>query len=89
MTQKDIAAYYEQLTRGEKGRFTAFISLRLGGSPHSWQHRLLCVARNTAIRPLSPVIIWELGSIIKTNCWSGSLSLRSRNYLKNFFIAVR
>ena len=52
MTQKDIAAYYEQLTRGEKGRFTAFISLRLGGSPHSWQHRLLCVARNTAIRPL-------------------------------------
>ena len=43
MTQKDIALYYEQLTRGEKGRFTAFISLRLGGSPHSWQHRLLCV----------------------------------------------
>ena len=39
MTQKDIALYYEQLTRGEKGRFTAFISLRLGGSPHSWQHR--------------------------------------------------
>ena len=69
MTQKDIAAYYEQLTRGEKGRFTAFISLRLGGSPHSWQHRLLGVARNTAIRPLSPVIIRELGSIIKTNCW--------------------
>ena len=30
MTQKDIALYYEQLTRGEKGRFTAFISLRLG-----------------------------------------------------------
>ncbi len=25
MTQKDIALYYEQLTRGEKGRFTAFI----------------------------------------------------------------
>ena len=69
MTKIDIAAYYEQLTRGEKGRFTAFISLRLGGSPHSWQHRLLCVARNTAIRPLSPVIIRELGSIIKTNCW--------------------
>jgi hypothetical protein len=69
MTQKDIAAYYEQLTRGEKGRFTAFISLRLGGSPHSWQHRLLCVARNTAIRPLSPVIIRELCSIIRSNCW--------------------
>lgn len=69
MTQKDIALYYEQLTRGEKGRFTAFISLRLGGSPHSWQHRLLCVARNTAIRPMSPVIIRELCSIIESNCW--------------------
>ena len=27
MTQKDIALYYEQLTRGEKGRFTAFIGI--------------------------------------------------------------
>lgn len=44
MTQKDVAAYYSNLSRGDKGRFTAFVSLRLGGSPHSWQHRLLCVA---------------------------------------------
>lgn len=73
MTQKDIAAYYEQLTRGEKGRFTAFISLRLGGSPHSWQHRLLCIARNTAIRPLSPVIIRELGSISRLTAGERSL----------------
>ena len=56
MTQKDVAAYYGALSRGDKGRFTAFVSLRLGGSPHSRQHRLLCVARDTAIRPLSPVI---------------------------------
>lgn len=69
MTQKDIASYYEELTRGEKGRFTAFISLRLGGSPHSWQHRLLCLARDTAIRPLSPVIVKELDSIIKNGSW--------------------
>ena len=69
MTQKDIAAYYEQLSYGEKGRFTAFLSLRLGGSPHSWQHRLLCVARNTAIRPMSPIIIRELGTIIDNNSW--------------------
>ena len=85
MTQKDIAAYYEQLTRGEKGRFTAFISLRLGGSPHSWQHRLLCVARNTAIRPLSPVIIRELCTIIRSNCWRTEFAEWSR-----FFpIAIR
>ena len=69
MTQKDIASYYEGLTRGEKGRFTAFISLRLGGSPHSWQYRLLCLARDTAIRPLSPVIVKELDSIIKNGSW--------------------
>ena len=50
MTQKDVAAYYSSLSRGDKGRFTAFVSLHLGGSPHSWQHRVLCVARNTAIR---------------------------------------
>ena len=29
MTQKDVAKYYGDLSRGEKGRFTAFVSLRL------------------------------------------------------------
>ena len=53
MTQKDVAAYYSNLSRGDKGRFTAFVSLRLGGSPRSWQHRLLCVAQDKAIRPIS------------------------------------
>jgi len=69
MTQKDVAAYYSNLSRGDKGRFTAFVSLRLGGSPHSWQHRLLCVARNTSIRPMSPVIVRELCSIISNGSW--------------------
>lgn len=69
MTQKDVAFYYDKLSRGDKGRFTAFVSLRLGGSPHSWQHRLLCVARDTAVRPLSPVIVRELASIIKNGSW--------------------
>ena len=69
MTQKDVAKYYGDLSRGEKGRFTAFVSLRLGGSPHSWQHRLLCVARDTSIRPMSPVIVRELCTIIKCGSW--------------------
>jgi hypothetical protein len=69
MTQKDVATYYGALSRGDKGRFTAFVSLRLGGSPHSWQHRLLCVARDTAVRPLSPVIVRELSSIIRSGSW--------------------
>jgi hypothetical protein len=73
MTQKDVAAFYGSLSRGDKGRFTAFVSLRLGGSPHSWQHRLLCVARDKAIRPLSPVIVRELCAIIRNNSWRAGL----------------
>lgn len=69
MTQKDVAKFYGSLSRGDKGRFTAFVSLRLGGSPHSWQHRLLCVAQDKAIRPMSPVIVRELCSIICNGSW--------------------
>ena len=69
MTQKDIAAFYGNLSRGDKGRFTAFVSLRLGGSPHSWQHRLLCVSKDKSIRPISPVIVRELCSIVSNGSW--------------------
>ena len=41
MTTKEIAFYYKNLPNGEKGRFTAHISLELGGSPHSWQQKFL------------------------------------------------
>ena len=41
MTTKEIAFYYKSLPNGEKGRFTAHISLELGGSPHSWQQKFL------------------------------------------------
>ena len=41
MTTKEIAFYYKNLPNGEKGRFTAHISLELGGSPHSWQQHFL------------------------------------------------
>ena len=37
MTLKEIANYYKMLTNGEKGRFTAFVSGHVGGSPHTWQ----------------------------------------------------
>lgn len=69
MTQKDVATYYSNLSRGDKGRFIAFVSLHFGGSPHSWQHRLLSVAQDKAIRPLSPVIVRELDSIISNGSW--------------------
>ena len=69
MTQKEIGEYYNALTNGEKGRFTAFLSLRLGGSPHTWQQKLLAWAKNTFGKPLSPVIGKELSTIIKHEGW--------------------
>ena len=56
MTPLEIGKYYNKLTNGEKGRFTAFISLRLGGSPHTWQQKILGWSHNKLGKPLSPVI---------------------------------
>lgn len=41
MTQKEIADYYSRLSSGEKGRITAFLSMNLGGLPHTWQQKIL------------------------------------------------
>lgn len=46
MTQKEIADYYSRLSNGEKGCFTAFLSMTLGGSPHTWQQKILGWTRN-------------------------------------------
>lgn len=56
MTQKEIADYYSKLSNGEKGRFTAFLSMNLGGSPHTWQQKILGWTRNIMGRPMSPVV---------------------------------
>jgi hypothetical protein len=69
MEQKDIGAYYNSLENGEKGRFTAFVSLSLGGSPHSWQQKFLLWAKNVVNRPISPVVAKEFGSIISKERW--------------------
>ena len=49
MTQKEIADYYSRLLNGEKGRFTAFLSMTLGGSPHTWQQKILGWTRNIGV----------------------------------------
>lgn len=69
MTQKEIADFYVSLTNGEKGRFTAFLSLKLGGSPHTWQQKMLGWAKNIIGRPVSPVIEGALSSIIEKAEW--------------------
>ena len=56
MTQKEIADYYSRLLNGEKGRFTAFLSMTLGGSPHTWQQKILGWTRNIIGRSMSAVV---------------------------------
>ena len=41
MTKQEIANYYSRLSNGETGRFTAFLSVAIGGSPHTWQQKIL------------------------------------------------
>jgi len=70
MTRKEIATFYGALTYGDKGRFLAFLSLQLGGSPHTWQQKLLRWSRSAAsARPIPPVINNALSSIIQTERW--------------------
>lgn len=70
MTTKEIATYYQTLPNGDKGRFTAFLSLELGGSPHTWQQKFLRWAKNEmATKGIPPIIQTTLSSIIEGNTW--------------------
>lgn len=60
MDKTEIAKYYSSLSNGEKGRFTAFLSIHLGGAPHTWQQKILGWARNIAGKPLSPLVSKEI-----------------------------
>lgn len=69
MTENEVAAYYGRLSNGEKGRFVAFLSLMLGGSPHTWQQKIVCWSRNEMIRTLNPLQERELTTIINEGTW--------------------
>lgn len=69
MTQRDIANYYCTLTNGEKGRFTAFQSVSLGGTPHTWQQKILSWSKNILGRPISPPVEKELQAIVQQGRW--------------------
>ena len=69
MTQKDISIFYKTLTNGEKGMFTAYISCKLGGSPHTWQQKFLGWSKGLTTRRLSPLFQAELSSIIEEERW--------------------
>ena len=54
MTEKEIATFYQTLPKRDKGLFTAYVSVKLGGSPHSWQARFIKMFRGQVVRPLYP-----------------------------------
>lgn len=72
MSQNEIGCYYLGLTNGEKGLFTAYVSVQLGGSPHTWQNKFLAWSRNKVLRPLSPVLRKELSAIVQQASWKTS-----------------
>ena len=65
MDKTEIAKYYSSLSNGEKGRFTAFLSIHLGGAPHTWQQKILGWARNIAGKPLSPLVSKEILNLFR------------------------
>ena len=69
MDKTEIAKYYSSLSNGEKGRFTAFLSIHLGGAPHTWQQKILGWERNIAGKPLSSLISKEICNIIQKGTW--------------------
>lgn len=69
MTEQQIGTYYHNLSFGEKGRFTAYLSLNLGGSPHSWQQKMLLWSSASEYRPAIRVILREITQIIASNSW--------------------
>lgn len=70
MTYKEVASYYSSLNNGDKGRFLAYLTLNLGGSPHSWQTKILGWTGADPKRRLSPVIMNELAQIIERELWN-------------------
>lgn len=64
MTKKQIGAYYNNLNFGEKGRFTAYLSLNLGGSPHSWLQKK-CFYGREITHPFNPYKVKYSFSMIK------------------------
>ena len=71
MDKAEIANYYSSLPHGEKGRFTAFLSIHLGGAPHTWQQKILGWSLGIIGKPLSPIVSKEINSIIQKGTWRG------------------
>lgn len=76
MTEQDIATYYRNLNNGNKGRFVAFLSVNLGGTPSTWQQKILRWGRNNIARPMSPIVERELKLIVEEGRWKTNESAK-------------
>lgn len=69
MTEREVAVYYYNLPKWDKGRFTSYICKPLGGTSRSWQAKLLTIYRGKPHRPLSPSDLDRLTLIIEDETW--------------------
>lgn len=69
MTKVEISKFYRNLENGEKGRITAYVSMKLGNTPSTWQKRFLCWIEEKKQRQISPVIEDLLIRIIENGEW--------------------
>ena len=69
MNEIEIGNFYKRLRRREKGRFAAYLSVEIGGSPHSWQMKMISWSRGNETPILSPIIIREIKKIISEQSW--------------------
>ena len=69
MTKFEISKFYRNLDNGDKGRFTAYVSMELGQTPFTWQKRLLSWIQDKKRRQLSPIIEDRLVHIIQNEEW--------------------
>lgn len=70
MTEKEIGNFYKSLKSGEKDKFTAYMSIKLGGSPHSWQQKFLLWSKDDSYRPAIRIILSKITQIIASGCWN-------------------
>lgn len=69
MTEKEVATYYNSLDKGEKGRFVAYICLKVGGSPHTWQQKIIRWYRGEMKRKESPISLSFISQTIDSGAW--------------------
>ena len=65
MSTEKLIQYYNSLKNGEKGKFLAILSLKVGNNPGSW-HYLLSGKKKRDLTPIQREVVSQL---IEENRW--------------------